>query len=82
MYFVLFLTAALLSFVANSNKRYDVKSQEERDLVRLFLQRIPNASRNVGRRREVPSFLKKLFKMQSRRSTFSQVFCTFSEGED
>ncbi|XP_028397777.1 bone morphogenetic protein 7-like [Dendronephthya gigantea] len=79
MYFVLFVTAALLNFVVSTDSRNDLKSQEERDLMRLFLQKIPDASKNVGRRREVPSFLKKLFKMQSRRSTFSQVFCTFSE---
>jgi hypothetical protein len=45
----------------------------------LFLQNIPNASENV-RRRIVPSYLKKLYKMQDRRSTISQVSCIFSEG--
>jgi hypothetical protein len=38
-----------------------------------------NASKNV-RRRIVPAYLKRLYDMQDRASTFSQISCIFSKG--
>jgi hypothetical protein len=75
---VLLLTLAFLSLVVSSDTRNDDQSQQERELAQLFLQNIPNASEYV---RHVPSYLKKLYQMQDRRPTFSQVSCVFSEGE-
>ena len=76
---VLFLTLALLSLEVSSDTRNDVKSHERRELAQLFLQNIPNASKNV-RRRIVPAYLKRLYDMQDRASTFSQISCIFSKG--
>ena len=76
---VLFLTLALLSWEISSDAKNYVKRQEARELAQLFLQNIPNASESI-RRRIVPAYLKKLYNMQARVSTFSQVSCIFSEG--
>lgn len=77
---VLLLSLALLGLLVFSDTNDDAKSQEERILAQVFLQNIQNASKKSIRHRTVPSYMKKLFKMQDRRSTFSKISCVFSEG--
>lgn len=78
---VLLLSLTLLTLLLCSDTNEDAKSQEERTFAQVFLQNIQNASKKSIRHRTVPSYMKKIFKMQDRRSTFSKVSCVFSEGK-
>lgn len=73
---VWFVTLALFSLVASTERKKAVQNRGETEQADSFWKNVHNTSSSL---RHVPSYLKKLYKMQDRRSTISQVSCIFSE---